>query len=50
MRELLGLLGWFFGPVVIFLTLGLICMALGPLIGVGLVCLIVFAILTDRSW
>jgi len=45
MRELLGLVWWFFGPLVIYLTLGLIGMALGPVLGLGLLCIVVFGLL-----
>ncbi len=45
--ELLKLVWWFFGPLVIFLTLGLIGMALGPVIGIGLLCVIAYRLLAS---
>ena len=47
MRELLGLVWWFVGPLVIYLTLGLIGMALGPVLGLGLLCVIAYGLLAD---
>ena len=47
MREILGLVWWFFGPLVIYLTLGLIGMALGPVIGIGLLCVIAHRLLSN---
>lgn len=44
MRELIGLVWWFVGPLVIYLALGLIGMALGPVIGIGLLCVIVYGL------
>lgn len=49
MRELLGLVWWFVGPVVIYLALGLIGMALRPVLGLGLLCVIVCALLAGRE-
>lgn len=47
MRELLGLVWWFVGPLFIYLTLGLIGMALGPVLGLGLLCVFVYGLLAD---
>ncbi len=49
MRELLGMVWWFVGPLVIYLTLGLIGMALGPVLGLGLLCVIVYGLLAGRE-
>ncbi len=49
MRELLGLVWWFVGPLVIYLTLGLIGMALGPVLGLGLFCVIVYGLLAGSE-
>ena len=38
----MGRVWWFFGPPVIYLALGLIGMALGPVIGIGLLCVIAY--------
>lgn len=48
MRESLGLVWWFFGALVIYLTLGVIGTAVGPVIGIGLLCVIAYRLLADE--
>jgi hypothetical protein len=47
MREFLVVVWWFFGPAAIYLALGLIGMALGPVIGIGLLCVVAYGLLSD---
>ena len=49
MRELLGLVWWFVGPLVIYLTLGLMGMAFGPVLGLGLLYVIVYGLLAGSE-
>ena len=49
MRELMGLVWWFVGPVVIYLALGLIGMALGPVLGIGLLFVVVCGLVGGRD-
>ncbi len=49
MRELLGLVWWFVGPLAIYLTLGLIGMALGPVLGIGLLFVVVCGLFSGRD-
>ncbi len=46
MRELMGLVSWFFGPLIVVGVVVLGLSLLGPVIGIGLLCVIVYALLS----
>ncbi len=45
MRELLGLISWFFGPLIVVSVFVLGLSLLGPVIGIGLLCVIAYRLL-----
>lgn len=49
MRELMGLVWWFFGPVIVVSGLFLGLLLLGPVIGVGLLCVLAYGLLAGKE-
>ncbi len=47
MRELLGLISWFFGMLIVVGVVVLGLSLLGPVIGIGLLCVIVYGLFAD---